>query len=327
MCLSVSVSMLVLVLVLMPLSFAFFHQLTLSLSHIPINSLTGMTSNNVTNFVLNSNKKYYCAQCTNGPFQSSEELGQHVAMCYTVATLEKRKALMLKKKTNLNELVSNLQNVISSTLGTTTVTTATSGSGGDSSDNAVAGGGKANMEPKKKGGKTLKGSKDKSKAINFDAPEGPQNLDEGNSDDAGSDSDATKENHDNDGNDSDAISWDSDDEISNDMIGTDNNKNSAISNDDINSTLNKQPIMNAEDNLIVKQYQSIFDDTQVDLDLILALLRYVFKTEYIIDGSVLIFMPGWDDISRMAKILNSEPDFCERLNNGNKKYKVIQLHR
>ena len=48
--------------------------------------------------------------------------------------------------------------------------------------------------------------------------------------------------------------------------------------------------------------------------------RYVFKSEYGREGSVLIFMPGWDDISKMYRILQSVPDY------NNRYFKLIQLH-
>ena len=48
--------------------------------------------------------------------------------------------------------------------------------------------------------------------------------------------------------------------------------------------------------------------------------RYVFKSEYGREGSVLIFMPGWDDISKMYRILQGEPEY------NNKFFKLIQLH-
>ena len=61
--------------------------------------------------------------------------------------------------------------------------------------------------------------------------------------------------------------------------------------------------------------------TQVDYDLIMELLKYVFESEYCREGSVLVFMPGWDDISRMHRILSSHPHF------GNSQiFKLLQLH-
>ena len=70
----------------------------------------------------------------------------------------------------------------------------------------------------------------------------------------------------------------------------------------------------------LQQYHRIFDDEQIDYDLIFELLKYVFKSEFIGDGSVLVFLPGWDDISRMSKILAGSAEF------GNHHFKLIQLH-
>lgn len=72
---------------------------------------------------------------------------------------------------------------------------------------------------------------------------------------------------------------------------------------------------------LLRQYQFQFDDSQVDYDLILALLKYVVHSEFCKDGSVLIFLPGWDDISRMHRILSSTPEFSNP-----QKYRLIQLH-
>ena len=72
---------------------------------------------------------------------------------------------------------------------------------------------------------------------------------------------------------------------------------------------------------LLKQYQYAFDDTQIDHDLIVSLLTYIFESEYCKDGSVLVFLPGWDDISKMHRLLTMHPHF------GNARiYKIIQLH-
>ena len=72
---------------------------------------------------------------------------------------------------------------------------------------------------------------------------------------------------------------------------------------------------------LLKQYQYAFDDTQIDHNLILSLLTYIFESEYCREGSVLVFLPGWDDISKMHRILTSHPVF-----GNSRKYKIIQLH-
>lgn len=54
--------------------------------------------------------------------------------------------------------------------------------------------------------------------------------------------------------------------------------------------------------------------------MIYELLKYVFRSEFIGDGSVLIFLPGWEDISRMSKMLASSAEF------GNNRFHLVQLH-
>ena len=236
------------------------------------------------NALVASRSEYHCAQCTGGPFRSSEELGQHAAFCFTIAPAEVRVRLKRKKSTNIQELVSSLQRIISAEVPEASkVAVATTSS-------AI---------------KQLMGSKDKSKAVNFDAPEGPQNL---------------QEKADSDDEEGSTGSLDSDDEdVLADLEGTGSadvtmqNKQDALASQ-ADSAL-------PEDNVLLKQYQYQFDDSQVDLDLILELLRYIFKSEYAKDGSVLVFMPGWDDISRMARLLQGEVDF-----GGDRRFKIHQLH-
>lgn len=48
------------------------------------------------------------------------------------------------------------------------------------------------------------------------------------------------------------------------------------------------------------------DSDEVDLDLIAALVRYVTTGDGgrpLIDGALLVFLPGWDDISRLKDTL------------------------
>ncbi|CAM9772109.1 unnamed protein product, partial [Sphacelaria rigidula] len=48
---------------------------------------------------------------------------------------------------------------------------------------------------------------------------------------------------------------------------------------------------------LLTRYQFAFDDEAVDYGLVEALLRYVCRSAYE-DGAVLVFLPGWDDITR-----------------------------
>ena len=71
---------------------------------------------------------------------------------------------------------------------------------------------------------------------------------------------------------------------------------------------------------LVRQYQQSFDDSLVDLDLIHSLLRYVFQSGQGREGSVLIFLPGWDEIMKLGRLLRfSEFGAID-------KFKIVQLH-
>jgi len=72
---------------------------------------------------------------------------------------------------------------------------------------------------------------------------------------------------------------------------------------------------------LLSQYQLNWDDSQVDCNLIYMLLKYVFSSAFVQQGSVLVFLPGWDDISRMHRILTSSTEFC----NPNQ-FMILQLH-
>ena len=88
----------------------------------------------------------------------------------------------------------------------------------------------------------------------------------------------------------------------------------------IEKTITSKTETNTATAATLQQYHRIFDDEQIDYDLIFELLKYVFKSEFIGDGSCLVFMPGWDDISRLSKILSGSAEF------GNHRFKLVQLH-
>lgn len=66
---------------------------------------------------------------------------------------------------------------------------------------------------------------------------------------------------------------------------------------------------------LLREYQISFDDEQVDYDLIISLLKYVFysssSSDIIVNGygSVLVFLPGWDDISKLYRMLLGTTEF------------------
>eukprot|EP00804_Cyclotella_cryptica_P020303 CCRYP_014048-RA/>CCRYP_014048-RA protein AED:0.27 eAED:0.27 QI:163/1/1/1/1/1/9/96/988 len=59
---------------------------------------------------------------------------------------------------------------------------------------------------------------------------------------------------------------------------------------------------------MLTRYQSSFDDEEINYDLILELVRYIVKSSYG-DGAILIFFPGWAEISEFSLILESTHPF------------------
>ena len=65
--------------------------------------------------------------------------------------------------------------------------------------------------------------------------------------------------------------------------------------------------------------QSLTDADDVDLELIASLLRFLCSHESDLgqlnglgsadEGAVLVFLPGWDEISRLRELLESQPPF------------------
>jgi HrpA-like RNA helicase len=72
---------------------------------------------------------------------------------------------------------------------------------------------------------------------------------------------------------------------------------------------------------LLAQYQAQWDDAQVDCDLVYALLKYVFSSAFGQQGSVLVFLPGWDDITRLHRQLAASPEFSNP-----HKFMLLQLH-
>lgn len=56
----------------------------------------------------------------------------------------------------------------------------------------------------------------------------------------------------------------------------------------------------------LRAYQYAFDDELVDYDLIQSLLVYIVESGYR-PGAILVFLPGWDDISRLRDALRRDP--------------------
>lgn len=61
-----------------------------------------------------------------------------------------------------------------------------------------------------------------------------------------------------------------------------------------------------------------FDYSKIDLDLIVALIQYIIREKE--DGAILVFVPGWEEISNLHKLLQRNPSFTSD------RYRVIPLH-
>lgn len=71
---------------------------------------------------------------------------------------------------------------------------------------------------------------------------------------------------------------------------------------------------------LLKQYQTMHDDEQIDTFLLLEVLHYINKVSHG-DGAVLVFLPGWQEISEVAMLLEATSPF----HNGSK-FLILPLH-
>lgn len=62
-----------------------------------------------------------------------------------------------------------------------------------------------------------------------------------------------------------------------------------------------------------------YDEKEISLDLVMALLRYICTS--LGDGAILVFLPGWDTISKLNDMLQSNPVFRSK-----SRYLIIPLH-
>jgi len=68
------------------------------------------------------------------------------------------------------------------------------------------------------------------------------------------------------------------------------------------------------------RYQTMYDDDEVNYDLLFELVRYIDKSSYG-DGAILVFFSGWREISEFALLLETIPPF-----NHSSEYVVYPLH-
>lgn len=74
------------------------------------------------------------------------------------------------------------------------------------------------------------------------------------------------------------------------------------------------------DDELLKRYQSMHDDERVDVDLTVEILRHVHASSYG-DGAILVFLPGWGEISELSLLLANVEPFRDQT-----RFKVLPLH-
>jgi hypothetical protein len=78
--------------------------------------------------------------------------------------------------------------------------------------------------------------------------------------------------------------------------------------------------LTAKQKKYLDHYQTMHDDEQVDTTLLMELLHYIIKSSYG-EGAILIFFPGWQEISEFNMLLDNTPPFSNR-----SKFLVLPLH-
>jgi hypothetical protein len=78
--------------------------------------------------------------------------------------------------------------------------------------------------------------------------------------------------------------------------------------------------LSAKQEKYLKHYQTIHDDDQIDTTLLLEVLHYINKSSFG-EGAVLVFLPGWQEISEVNLLLESTPPF-----NNRSKFLILPLH-
>jgi len=74
------------------------------------------------------------------------------------------------------------------------------------------------------------------------------------------------------------------------------------------------------DEELLNQYQSLHDDEQIDDMLLLEIIQLIVRSSYG-DGAILVFLPGWQEISEFTLLLESTPPFQNR-----NQFLVLPLH-
>lgn len=71
---------------------------------------------------------------------------------------------------------------------------------------------------------------------------------------------------------------------------------------------------------LLDKYQTIHDDEDIDNNLLLEIVRYIVKSSYG-DGGILIFLPGWKEISEFSRLLENTAPFYDET-----KFMILPLH-
>jgi ATP-dependent RNA helicase DHX36 len=71
---------------------------------------------------------------------------------------------------------------------------------------------------------------------------------------------------------------------------------------------------------LLNQYQAMHDDEQIDNPLLIEILRFIVKASYG-DGAILVFFPGWQEISEFTLWLEGTAPFRDT-----SKYLILPLH-
>eukprot|EP00557_Chaetoceros_sp_GSL56_P000746 CAMPEP_0176497798 /NCGR_PEP_ID=MMETSP0200_2-20121128/11940_1 /TAXON_ID=947934 /ORGANISM="Chaetoceros sp., Strain GSL56" /LENGTH=1245 /DNA_ID=CAMNT_0017895883 /DNA_START=447 /DNA_END=4184 /DNA_ORIENTATION=+ len=71
---------------------------------------------------------------------------------------------------------------------------------------------------------------------------------------------------------------------------------------------------------MLNRYHLMHDDEQVDSTLIMETIKYIDRASYL-DGAILVFLPGWQEISELTILLESTHPFADK-----NKFSVLPLH-
>jgi hypothetical protein len=78
--------------------------------------------------------------------------------------------------------------------------------------------------------------------------------------------------------------------------------------------------LTAKQEKYLKCYQTMYDDGQINTELLLEVLHYIIKSSHG-EGAILVFLPGWQEISEVSMILETAVPF-----NNRSKYMILPLH-